>query len=149
MTITEVVALLGLIFGLIGTIISLLNYWRDRAKVVVFLKWDMTATREIEEKTFGCITITNTGRRSIFISHVALRLPKGEEFSHFLIQGGLKGQTLSEGDAPAVFLVEQEGLDKYASNWHKIHAQVSDSTGKDWLSKKVIKRPSWAFISNE
>jgi len=144
MSITETIALLGLIFGLIGTIIGVSNYWRDRAKLIVFLKWDMAMTGKDEGKRFGCITVTNTGRRAIFISHVALRLPKEEEYSHFLIQGGLKGQKLAEGDAPAVFPLEQEGLKEYASNWRNIIAQVSDSTGKEWVSKKVMECPSWA-----
>jgi len=144
MSISETIGLLGLIFGLIGTAIGVSNYLRDRAKVVVTLQWDMAVTGEDKNKKFGCITITNTGRRAIFISHVALRLPKGGEHSHFLIREGLKGQKLSEGDAPAIFPIEQEGLEKYENNWRNIIAQVSDSTGKEWISKKVMKYPSWA-----
>jgi len=144
MSISETIGLLGLIFGLIGTAIGVSNYLRDQAKVVVTLKWDMAITGEDKNKKLGCITITNTGRRAIFISHVALRLPKGEKHSHFLIREGLKGQKLSEGDAPAVFPIEQEGLEKYKNNWRNIIGQVSDSTGKEWISKKVMQCPSWA-----
>ena len=147
MSISETTALLGLIFGLIGTTIGVSNYFRDRAKVVVTLRWDMSMIDDDPENKIGCITVTNTGRRAIFISHVALRLPKGNEFSHFLIQGGLKGQKLSEGDSPAVFPVEQEGLEKYANQWRNIIAQVSDSTGKEWVSKKVKQPPSWSKIA--
>jgi hypothetical protein len=57
---------------------------------------------------------------------------------------GLKGHKLSEGDPPAVFLVDKEGLEQYANEWRNIRAQVSDSTGKEWLSKKVTVAPSWA-----
>lgn len=147
MTVPEITGLLGLIFGVIGTTIGVSNYYRDRAKVVVTLQWDMAITGEHEDKRIACITVTNTGRRAIFISHVALRLPEGNEISHFFIQGGLKGQKLSEGDAPAVFPVEQEGLEEYSNQWRKIIAQVSDSTGKVWVSKKVNRQPSWAKIA--
>lgn len=147
MSVSEITGLLGLIFGLIGTTIGLSNYFRDKAKISVLLQWDMAITGENENKRFGCITVTNTGRRAIFISHVALRLPKGGEYTHFLIQGGLKGQKLSEGDPPAVFLVEQGGLEEYATQWKGITAQVSDSTGKEWKSRKVKAKPSWAKVA--
>lgn len=147
MTVSELTGLLGLIFGLIGTSIGVFNFLRDKGKLVVWLQWDMAKTGESEEKRVGCITVTNTGRRAIFMSHVALRLPKGGEYSHFLIHDGLKGLKLSEGDPPAVFPVDQEGLEQYANEWKMIRAQVSDSTGKEWLSKKVTVAPSWAKSS--
>ncbi len=147
MTVPEITGLLGLIFGVIGTTIGVSNYFRDKAKVVVTLQWDMAIIDDDEDKRIGCITATNTGRRAIFISHVALCLLKGNEISHFLIQGGLKGQKLSEGDAPAVFPVEQDGLEEYANHWKAIIAQVSDSTGKVWKSKKLGKQPSWSKIA--
>lgn len=146
MTLTETSALLGLLFGLIGTLLGVFNYFRDKADIVVLLKWDMALKGEDEASRVGCITVTNTGRRAIFISHVALRLPKGGENSHFLIQGGLNGQKLLEGDPPAVFPIEQNNLENYANRWKEIVAQVSDSTGKEWISKKVRNTPSWALL---
>ena len=148
MTITEASAFLGLLFGLIGTSLGLFNYFRDKGHIVVLLQWDMAMTSEDAAKRIGCITVTNIGRRAIFMSHVALRLPKGCEISHFLIQGGLKGQKLLEGDPPAVFPVDQANLETYAGQWQEIVAQVSDSTGKEWLSKKVKTIPSWAKTPN-
>ena len=148
MNIAELTSLLGLILGATGTLLGLSNYFRDRAKITVRLLWDMAWTDEAESKKIGCIIITNTGRRAIYISHVALRLPKGDDISHFLIQGGIKGQKLSEGDSPATFPVEQDGLEVYANKWQEIVAEVSDSTQKVWLSKRVVHRPSWANASN-
>lgn len=147
-TISELTGLLGLIFGVIGTSIGVFNFWRDKGKLVVRLQWDMAITGESEGKQVGCITVTNSGRRAVFMSHVALRLPKGHEHSHFLIREGLKGQKLSEGDPPAVFPVDQEGLEQYAKEWKDVRAQVSDSTGKEWLSKKISVAPSWAKSPN-
>jgi len=142
--ITELTAVLGLIFGLIGTIIGVSNYLRDKAKIVVLLQWDMAMTSEHENKRFGCITVTNIGRRAVFISHITLKLPEGSETTHYLIQGSLKGRKLSEGDPPAVFPVDQAGFDEIAARWQCIIAQVSDSTGKVWYSKKVKLQPTWA-----
>ncbi|MEO8767578.1 MAG: hypothetical protein ABI363_04455 [Nitrosospira sp.] len=127
---------------------GVLNFLRDRGRLVVRLQWDMAITGESEEKRVGCIAVTNTGRRAIFMSHVALRLPKGGEHTHFLIRDGLNGQKLTEGDPPAVCPVDQEGLELYARKWQDIRAQVSDSTGKEWLSKQVTVIPSWAKTPN-
>lgn len=148
MTITEASAYFGLLFGLIGTGLGLSNYLRDKGQIAVSLKWDMAMEGEDADKRFGCITVTNTGRRAIFISHVALLLPKGGEIAHFLIQGGLEGVKLLEGDPPATYLVDQDGLEIYAARWQEIVAQVSDSTRKEWLSKKVETIPTWAKTSN-
>lgn len=148
MSISEAVSFAGLLLGTVGTVLGVFNFFRDRGKLVIRLQWDMAVTGEPEEKRVGCITVTNTGRRAIFMSHVALQLPKGGEFSHFLIRDGLKGQKLSEGDPPAVFSVDQDGLEQYANEWKNIRAQVSDSTGKEWLSKKVTVTPSWAKTPN-
>ena len=68
MTVPEITGLLGLIFGVIGTTIGVSNYYRDRAKVVVTLQWDMAITGEHEDKRIGCITVTNvSGVRSCFV----------------------------------------------------------------------------------
>jgi hypothetical protein len=43
-TITQLTGLLGLIFGVVGTVLGILNYWCGRADVKVTLQWDMTVT---------------------------------------------------------------------------------------------------------
>jgi hypothetical protein len=122
-----------------------MNFLRDRATVVVTLQWDMESTDNPRELS-GVIRVTNVGRRSTYISHVALRLPKGYEHSHLIILGGIAGKKLSEGDPTQIYLVEQRGLEKYADHWRDLVAQVSDTTSKVWVSKKLHKRelPTWA-----
>jgi len=63
-----------------------------------------------------------------------------------LIVGGIAGKKLSEGDPPQIYLVDQSGLEKYADHWRDLVAQVSDTTNKVWISKKLHKRelPTWA-----
>ena len=151
MSISVVVSLSGFLLGAIGTTLGVMNFLRDRGKLMVRLQWDMAMTSDDpldQDKRLACITVTNVGRRAVYMSHVALRLPRGEEISHFLIQGGLKGQKISEGDPPSVFPVEQDGLEAYGGKWQEIVAQVSDSTGKEWVSKKVQTIPSWAKTPN-
>jgi hypothetical protein len=33
---------------------------------------------------------------------------------------------MAEGDAPAIFIVSQDGLQEYASDWRKIRAAIYD-----------------------
>ena len=145
MTLTEFASASGLIFGVAGFVLGVLNFLRDRAAVVVTLQWDMESTDNPRELS-GVIRVTNVGRRSTHVSHVALRLPKGYEHSLLVIVGGIAGKKLSEGDPTQIYLVKQDRLEKYADHWRDLVAQVSDSTSKVWVSKKLHKHeiPTWA-----
>ena len=92
------------------------------------------------------VTVTNIGRRPTHISHVALKLPKGYDHSHLVQMGSITGKRLTEGDPSEIFVVNQDDMKQYAKDWKKIVAQVSDSTGKVWYSKKLRANqiPSWA-----
>ena len=149
MTLTETVSVIGLVSGVAGFVLGVLNYFRDRHKVDVLLQWDLDVTPDSgydATKKWGVITVTNVGRRSTYVSHVALKLPKGYDHSHLLIMGGIRGKKLTEGDPSEIFVVDQSGMEHYAKDWRKIVAQVSDSTGKVWYSKKLKanETPSWA-----
>src|SRR5690606_6434339 len=97
-------------------------------------------------KKWGFIHIANTGRRPIFLSHVALRLPKGFDHSHLVIMEGITGVKLSEGDPAKVYVVSQDGLEAYRSKWRELRAQITGAAGQDSVSKLVRKdkRPTWA-----
>ena len=149
MLLSEAVSVIGLVAGVAGFVLGVLNYLRDKHNIVVSLQWDLAATPGSgydANKPWGLITVTNVGRRASYVSHVALRLPKGYEHSHLLIMGGIAGKKLTEGDPSEVFVVDQAGMEQYARDWQKIVAQVSDSTGKVWSSKKLKSTaiPSWA-----
>jgi len=97
------------------------------------------------QKNWGLVTVTNVGRRTIYISHAALKLPKGYQCTHLLLMEGIGGQALSEGGPPASYVITQGGLEKYKKDWYKIRAQVSDTAGKEYFSRvDKSKRPSWA-----
>ena len=141
---SELITYCGAILGAVGTTLGVLNFLRDRAKIEVHLQWDMADTHSKEK--LGVIRVTNTGRRAIYYSHVALSLPPPCDPPFFLIRGGLKGQKIAEGDEPQVCIVDQADMEKYKEHWRHIRAQVTDSTGKVWSSKTLPRRPvpSWA-----
>jgi hypothetical protein len=153
MTVTALVAVLGLISGVTGTVLGVLNFLRDRAAVEVSLQWDMSVTPGTEydvNKKWGVITVANIGRRPIFVSHVAIRLPKRASikggYSHLVIPSGITGKTLTEGAPAERYVMTQDGLDEHAAHWRGMVAQVSDTRGRVWSSKKLRRNqiPSWA-----
>lgn len=152
MTLTEAVSVVGLVFGVSGFVLGVLNYLRDRHKVVVSLQWDLDVTEGggyDHTKKWGLIRVTNVGRRPSYVSHVSLKLPKGYDHTHLVIMGGIVGKKLTEGDPSEAYVVEQAGMELYAKDWKNIVAQVSDSTGKTWFSKELRanQMPSWARAS--
>ncbi len=152
MTLSETVSVVGLVFGVSGFVLGVLNYFRDRHKVIVSLKWDLDVTEGSgydHTKKWGFIRVTNVGRRPTYVSHVALKLPKGYDHSHIVIMGGIVGKKLTEGDPSETYVVEQAGMEQYAKDWKVIVAQVNDSTGRTWCSKKLNSNeiPSWARAS--
>ena len=147
--ITQLAAVVGMVLGTAGFIMSLMNYLRDRPCITVRLKWDMSIInnpRYDHTKMWGVVTVTNVGRRPIFISIAALRVPKGFGLSHLVLSESASGKKLAEGDPPARFMVTQNELSKYKSTWRDLRAYVEDSTGKRYVSKRLEKSnvPSWA-----
>jgi len=147
---TQALAVLGTITGIIGCVLGILNYLYDRPKVVVKLIWDMEPSGNTtldKNQLYACITVANIGRRSTFISHAAIKLP--EKNSYGIIPEGLGDEKLAEGDPPKHYYVKQNGLEKYSKDWHKIRACVTDSAGKLFYSKPTSKCPSWAITKKD
>src|SRR5437867_2827494 len=96
------------------------------------------------QRECGLITVTNVGRRPVFISHVCLRMPNYYEENRLLLKESIQGRKLSEDDPPANFVVPYDGLDKYSEGWEQIHAEVTDSTGLTYVSKRrKMEKPKW------
>jgi len=149
-TLQETTALVGLVFGLTGSVLGVVNAIRDRRKVRVTLSWDLAIVGgpgiQDSSKRWGIVRVVNVGRRPVYVSHVALRLPKGTKPSHLILRDAIGGERLDEGDPPKLYQVDQDHLPQYAEHWRSLIAQVSDSTGKEWTSKptKLKGPPSWA-----
>jgi hypothetical protein len=137
-----VTGILGAVLGSAALAVSILTYLRDRPKLKVTLLWDMTDTAT--GKQMGLVRVTNVGRRAAHLGAVALVLPSKYEHSHLLLGDAVKGKRLEEGDAPAPFLVNYDGLAQYKSDWKKIRACAEDSAGRSYYSEYPTKKPSWA-----
>jgi len=140
---------LGVVFGFSGFVLGMLSFYRDRAAVCVELQWDMDVTGNPdydENKKWGLVRVSNIGRRPIYISHAALKVPEGHDHTHLVLMEGIAGKKLGEGDPSEAYVVDQEGLEKYKNKWRDVRAQVNDTTGKAWRSKKLKRgeKPSWA-----
>jgi hypothetical protein len=139
-------ALVGVIIGTAGLVLSLLNYFRDRPKVIVRLVWHNLVTDEHRGGKTSCeIIVTNVGRRPIFISHAHLSYPDTPVVS--LLIDSVAGAKLLEGDPPKSYLIEDTAgkWNTYAAEWWKVRARVMDHTGKNWWSTSVTHRhkPEW------
>lgn len=151
--VTLITAICGVVFGLGALLLSMANFLRDRAKLVVTLIWDVKVTGEPTEGSFTydpnkryiLIAVANIGRRPVYLAGVKLRLPDHTE----IIAGNpMKDVKLSEGDPPARFLVDPDLVVKYASAWDQFRAIATDSAGHAYKSKKLTGRPSWAAPRN-
>lgn len=103
LSMTDIAALLGIVFGSIGMVLGLVNYFRDKPKVRVELRWNwrpMKGSQYDPKRLYGMITAVNVGRRPIFISHASIRLPKGYRENYLLLEEGISGVKLVEGDPP-------------------------------------------------
>lgn len=144
-TLIILTALVGAVTGPAAFVLSLLNYFRDKPKVIVSLEWDRCLIGGVnEDKKFGVVTVANVGRRPIFISHAHLRFPGSTVLG--LLTDGLEGAKLLEGDPPKNYLMDQATsptLGKCAAEWWKVRACVQDHTGKSWFSSLVRRKPEW------
>jgi len=135
---TGITAILGVVFGTGGLALGVLNYLRDRSVVKVFLQWNMEivgGSSPQDRSECGLITVTNAGRRTVYISHVCLVLPKSHISRLLLMRDSVQGRKLSEGDPPAEFVIPHDVQTQYSNDLQRIRAQVSVSTGQIYLSK--------------
>lgn len=145
---TEAIALIGAVTGVAGTVLGIVNYLRDKPKIVVNLQWDcasLNSPRYDPKKLWGIASVSNVGRRPIYIRVANLELPRGYNDTHLVINEGIAGTKLTEGDAPATYVICQDGMEKYKKDWNHIRAAVFDTAGKAYRSKTTKGRPpSWA-----
>jgi hypothetical protein len=138
MLITEIAAILGMILGTAGLVISILNYLRDRPCVKVNVQWNVTSPDFPEP--YCIIHITNTGRRPVFIMYVAFELPPGSSEPYLLLNATgermlAEGKRLSEGDPPLVCTIANSKLTSYLNGSTQLRACAKDSTGRMYYAK--------------
>ncbi|MGA2788216.1 MAG: PDZ domain-containing protein [Verrucomicrobiota bacterium] len=97
---TYITAIVGVILGSGSLALGIFNYLRDRPKIRIHLQWNMQmvgGSFSQNEAQCGLITVTNTGRRPIYISHVCLILPKSYKNRLLLLVDSVPGRKLAEG----------------------------------------------------
>lgn len=149
---TTITAIAGVILGLSSLVLALLNYRRDRPKLLVSLRWDAIVVRDTKgrDASFGQLYLTNTGRRPIYITSAGIEFdpPRASWFSRTERQGKVKGRKLGEGDPPLSLVVDATRLGadltrEHSRYWRHFRAFAEDSTGRRYYSEKPTKRPSW------
>lgn len=149
MDVTDIIAIVGGITGPLGLLLAFLVYLRDRPRVSVSLQFDMQGYGSLPNIPAGYAVITahNVGRRSIFLSHPHIRIPKRFGMrvgtSHLLFYN-ISGKTMSEGGPPFMDYAEQDGFDTYKSIWPQLRASVVDATGRNHYSDWPTMKPDWA-----
>ena len=135
--------MLSLAVSIFALFISVLNYRRDRFKIVVTLDLE-TGKEIINGKLIAelvVITVTNVGRRSVFITSVGLCFDNEENINDFLNLIYREGVKLDEGDKPIVLRIRKENIPKLKENWKKVYATASDSTRTYYVSNTVKRKP--------
>lgn len=152
---SETIRIIGSVGGFAGFIslfIHLANFFRDKAKITVQLQWDAEVSRQNNgflPPPQAYITVKNIGRRPVYIDTVTLNYP-GETRHLNLLTDGLNpiGRKLEEGGEPILIKVPQtQVLWKYADRWKEIQAITTDISGREYKSKAVTDKPSWASLA--
>ena len=139
-------AILAALLGTAGFVISILAFLRDRPRIRVALNWDLESV-DHQGVRIGVVSVTNIGRRAIYVGAVALELPKQHRYNALLLMESISGKRLGEGDPPAKFMVNYDGLSQYKADWSRVRAFAEDSAGKKYYSEYPDKKPSWATSS--
>src|SRR6267142_6674223 len=93
-SLTDAGALLGMIFGTAGLTLGVLNHVRDNSNIKIRLSWDyqdLSPGTPNNNKLYGVVTVTNLGRRPVFISLVDIPLPKEIGAKHLLLLESIQG----------------------------------------------------------
>ena len=138
---------IGLILGTIGTVLGISNFFRDRAKLAVYMKNNWRTVNNLDHREnslrYTIIEITNSGRRPISIDNVFLIFPNGEStiINEFLfeenpkiLEGEVKKYSCNQNNFP-------EALD-----FKKLQACIRDSSGNLWYSKSYNLKGTLIFF---
>jgi len=140
----EVSKIINAITVVIGLGLAILNFLRDKPKIKIDLQWDLKSfNAELYDpsKLWGVVSVTNIGRRPIFVSHLELE-PRISGTCYYLPES-ISGTKLLEGDPPKKYIISQEGVEQYSSCWRKMRVAMTDGAGKKHYSKPVKNKPSW------
>ena len=133
----------ALVISISALLITFLTFRRDKYKIVVTL--DLETGKEIVNGKLIAepviITVTNVGRRSVFITSVGLCFDEDENIDDLLSTNGYKeGTTLEEGGKPIALIIRKENIPKLNGNWKEVYATASNSSKTYYISNKVKRK---------
>ena len=133
----------ALVVSISALLITFLTFRRDKYKIVVTL--DLETGKEIVNGKLIAepliITVTNVGRRSVFITSVGLCFDEDENIDDLLSTNGYKeGTTLEEGGKPITLIIRKENIPKLNGNWKEVYATASNSSKTYYISNKVKRK---------
>ena len=142
--ITPILAIFGAVSGATGTYLGIQSYRRDKAKVEVFLQWDMsTDPPQDNDEKVGVLRISNIGRRPVYLSHAHLRASRQQ--NPLILAETIAGFKIGEADPPKIIAVPQKGLLQFSQNWEQVEVVITDTAGNNYVSNRTSEKPSWAI----
>jgi hypothetical protein len=145
MTPTETTALIGGVTGPLGLLLSVLTYWRDRARLWVSLMPDMrvqNSSKYDSSKRYLVVTVSNIGRRPEYVDLVAVLQADGT--SGTVADVFFSPNEVYEGHTPAKYLIDQSSIAGFASQWAGIAVVVRTSSGRQYRSRYLQRPPKEA-----
>jgi hypothetical protein len=137
-----IISLVSLVIGTTGLALSILNYRRDRSKVIVELRWNAETilgggVGSKVESRWGHIKVINKGRRPVMITFVGLELPGRKRTISFL----LEDKKLAEGESFIVRVPQDTLLKPFSDKWQRIWASAGDATDRQYNSRAGTEKP--------
>lgn len=131
--ITTIAAVVGMILGTAGFVMSLLAYRRDRTKIKVVLDWYLPTENTPTVRAY--LRVINVGRRTFVLRRFGLCIPFEKEQVDISLSHSPLREEITEGHSFDHFL---EGPDAwYGKKWYEIEAFAEDSMGKKYRSKTM------------
>jgi hypothetical protein len=144
MTLTDVLALWGALLSTGLAAFKIAEYRRDRPLVRITLTSGMKATpgSVYGDMTLLLVKVANVGRRPISITHVSLRMPRGD--TKYLLCADASSATypveLTENRAHAFLFNEDELRGRYGLSPSDYLVAVQSSGGTEYWSRGPVSR---------
>lgn len=144
----------GLVLGVLGFLLSISTFFRDRPRVRLKVHWNVVRTSNPNPRLATMITAVNTGRRPVFVSRLHLELLRGPGATTpapgkppraIVFANGEQGVTLVEGGEPHAAHTPQANIeDVVASRWWKVRGCAMGLNNRVYRSPPPLDAPAFA-----
>jgi len=136
-----------MVTGISALLISLSNYFRDRARIIVELKRSTASVANdllhIEEVLI--LHIRNSGRRPVYITSVGFEWGKRWN-TCITFTNSIEDRKIGEGDAPVTIVLPRPDEVGFSQITYNSRAFVVDHTGKKYVSNPICKAKVEVFL---